>query len=36
VASPPLRVRFRYRSLLSAEGRAAAFLLRDGDVVVVE
>ena len=33
---PPLRIRFRYRSLLEAEPRSAAFDLRDGDVVVVE
>jgi polysaccharide export outer membrane protein len=33
---PPLRIRFRYRSLLDAEPRSISFDLRDGDVVVVE
>jgi polysaccharide export outer membrane protein len=36
-AKPPLlRVRFRYESLAHADGRAAAFRMRDGDVLVVE
>ncbi len=33
---PPLRIRFRYRSLVEAEPRSTSFDLRDGDVVVVE
>ncbi|MFY2560416.1 exopolysaccharide export protein EpsY [Corallococcus terminator] len=32
----PLRIRFRYQDLIHAEGRAPAFRLRPGDVVVVE
>ncbi|MBZ4419138.1 exopolysaccharide export protein EpsY [Myxococcus sp. RHSTA-1-4] len=32
----PLRIRFRYEDLVHAEGRAYAFRLRPGDVVVVE
>ncbi|WP_342377570.1 polysaccharide export protein [Myxococcus stipitatus] len=32
----PLRIRFRYKDLIHAEGRAATFRLRPGDVVVVE
>jgi polysaccharide biosynthesis/export protein len=32
----PLRIRFRYDRLSRAEGRAAAFRLRSGDVLVVE
>jgi polysaccharide biosynthesis/export protein len=32
----PLRIRFTYRSLTQAEGNAARFRLRSGDVVVVE
>jgi polysaccharide export outer membrane protein len=32
----PLRIRFRYDDLVHAEGRAYAFRLRPGDVVVVE
>jgi polysaccharide export outer membrane protein len=36
-AKPPLlRIRFRYENLAHAEGRAAAFRMRDGDVLVVE
>ncbi len=36
-AQPPLlRVRFSYDRLARAEGRAATFRLRDGDVLVVE
>lgn len=31
-----LRIRFRYDALIRAEGRAAAFQLQDGDVLVVE
>jgi polysaccharide biosynthesis/export protein len=34
--SPLLRIRFSYEALSRAEGRAATFRLRDGDVVVVE
>jgi polysaccharide export outer membrane protein len=33
---PLVRVRFTYQKLAHAEGRSAAFRLRDGDVVVVE
>jgi polysaccharide export outer membrane protein len=33
---PAMRVRFRYQALLAAEPRAAAFDLRNTDVVVVE
>jgi polysaccharide export outer membrane protein len=33
---PPMRVRFRYRDLLDAEPRSAAFQLQDGDVLVVQ
>jgi polysaccharide export outer membrane protein len=32
----PIRIRFTYRSLTQAEGNAARFRLRSGDVVVVE
>ncbi len=32
----PARIRFTFRSLSRGEGRAATFLLRGGDVVVVE
>ncbi|MFP2927424.1 exopolysaccharide export protein EpsY [Pyxidicoccus sp. 3LG] len=32
----PVRIRFRYDDLIHAEGRAPAFRLRPGDVVVVE
>jgi polysaccharide export outer membrane protein len=36
-SKPPLvRIRFTYDKLAHAEGRAAAFRMRDGDVVVVE
>ncbi len=35
-ATRALRIRFRYDSLTRAEGRAAAFQLQDGDVLVVE
>ena len=34
--APLVRVRFRYESLAHAEGRAATFRMRDGDVLVVE
>ncbi|MBF5042593.1 polysaccharide export protein [Aggregicoccus sp. 17bor-14] len=34
--SPPRRIRFKYEALTTAEGRAAAFRLQSGDVVVVE
>lgn len=33
---PPLRIRFRYDMLARAEGRGASFVLRRGDIVVVE
>jgi len=33
---PLVRIRFTYDKLAHAEGRAAAFRMRDGDVVVVE
>lgn len=32
----PMRIRFRYRDLVQAQGQAATFRLRSGDVVVVE
>ncbi len=32
----PVRIRFRYEDLIHAEGRAHAFRLRPGDVIVVE
>jgi len=32
----PVRIRFTYQALIHTEGRAAAFRLRGGDVVVVE
>jgi len=35
-AIPPTRIRFRYRDLTSGGTPAAAFLLKSGDVVVVE
>jgi polysaccharide export outer membrane protein len=35
-ASTPVRIRFRYDSLVKAEGPAAQFRLQDGDVLVVE
>jgi polysaccharide export outer membrane protein len=34
--APPVRIRFRYEALAHAEGPAARFRLRSGDVVVVE
>jgi polysaccharide export outer membrane protein len=34
--SPQLRIRFTYESLTRGEGKGAAFLLQQGDVVVVE
>ena len=36
VKPPLVRIRFRYESLAHAEGRAATFRMRDGDVLVVE
>ncbi|HEY0840443.1 MAG TPA: polysaccharide biosynthesis/export family protein [Vulgatibacter sp.] len=33
---PPTRIRFRYRDLSSGGTRASAFLLKSGDIVVVE
>ena len=35
-APDPVRIRFTYQALIHTEGRAAAFRLRSGDVVVVE
>ena len=35
-SAKPLRIRFRYHALIRAEGRAAAFRLQDGDVLVAE
>ena len=32
----PLRIRFEYEKLVKAEGKAAGFLLRSGDTVIVE
>jgi polysaccharide export outer membrane protein len=32
----PLRIRFNYENVIRTEGKGAAFLLRTGDVVVVE
>ena len=34
--TPPRRIRFKYESLTTTEGRAATFRLQSGDVVVVE
>lgn len=35
-ATEPVRIRFTYQALIHSEGRAPAFRLRAGDVVVVE
>ena len=32
----PVRIRFTYRALTSEQGPSAAFVLREGDVIIVE